>query len=110
MPSDPSGPSWCMELFLPLRKPDGEAVDNDYLRALEHELTERFGGVTAYIRSPARGRWQDAGGETQSDDIVILEVMTAAVDDRWWRELRERLERDLEQDEVLIRAHAIRQL
>lgn len=106
----PSDQSWCIELFLPIRKPGGEPVDSAYIQALEHELSDRFGGVTAYVRSPARGRWQDRGGETRSDDIVILEVMTGAVDHRWWADLRQRLERDLEQEEVLVRAHAIRHL
>ena len=99
----------CVEIFVPLVRGDGEPVDKRYLADLERELTERFGGVTAFTRAPARGRWSD-GGRVETDDVVIYEVMAQALDRPWWRELRERLEQDLDQEEVVIRSHAIERL
>src|SRR3712207_2382683 len=68
-PAEP--PLHLIEIFLPLARGSGAPVDHAYIRALEQELTDRFGGVTACTRAPARGRWDD-GQAVQSDDMVIL--------------------------------------
>ena len=99
----------CVELFIPLFKPDKEPVPAAFLRDLEVGLAERFGGVTAFTRSPARGRWTN-GQQVETDDVVIYEVMVANLDRRWWAALRTRLEKQLKQEEILIRAHAIERL
>lgn len=100
---------FCIEIFVPLFRARGEPVDGACLKALETELTERFGGVTAFTRAPARGRWTD-GDQVQTDEVVIYEVMAPDLDRAWWAGLRARLEADLAQDEVVIRAHAIERL
>jgi hypothetical protein len=41
---------------------------------------------------------------------VVIEVMADEVDEAWWSELRQKLERSLEQTEIVIRSHAIRRL
>jgi len=74
------------------------------------ELAERFGGVTAYSRAPARGLWKPAPGSTERDDIVVLEVMVEALEAGWWRTYRESLERRFRQDEIVVRAHPIERL
>ena len=102
-----SNETHCVELFLPLRKAGGEPIALDVYQALEDELTQRFGGVTAFSRAPARGRWTASGGRPTTDDIVIYEVMVRELDQQWWAQLRERLESELEQEEVLVRAHPI---
>ncbi|HYW30441.1 MAG TPA: hypothetical protein VE869_02960 [Gemmatimonas sp.] len=94
---------------------DGKSDDAGYAftdvhRALSAELTARFGGVTAYSRSPAHGVWQPDAGGAEHDDIVLLEVVVETLDADWWRDLRQRLERDLEQDSILVRAIAIQML
>ena len=94
-----------MEVFVPLRG----AADAGYLRALEQELLDRFGGVTSFSRAPARGRWID-GGPPETDDVVIFQVMTSGLDRSWWAGLRARLERELDQKEILIRAQPIERL
>ena len=66
------------------------------------ELKRKFGGVTVYDRSPARGKTV-----TSSDDIVIFEVMTDDLERAWWSSCRARLEAKFAQDEVLIRAATI---
>lgn len=99
----------CVEIFVPLFRGDGQPVENNYLADLERQLTERFGGVTAFTRAPARGRWSD-GGRVETDEVVIYEVMVETLDRPWWAELRQRLERELDQQKVLIRSHAIERL
>ena len=49
---------YLVQLLLPLYDNDGQAFDaSEYVR-LRAELADRFGGVTAYTRAPARGVWR----------------------------------------------------
>ena len=72
-----------------------------------HELTERFGGVTAYTRAPAAGLWKNAADSTERDDIIVVEVMVEELDKPWWARYRRDLEKRLRQKELIVRAHAI---
>jgi len=72
-----------------------------------HELTERFGGVTAYTRAPASGRWKNPSADTERDDIIVVEVMVEELDKPWWARYRRSLEKRLRQKELVVRAHAI---
>jgi hypothetical protein len=49
------------------------------------ELTERFDGLTAYLRSPASGWWTAPDGHTEQDDIVMVEVVAPTFERTWWR-------------------------
>ena len=93
-----------VQILLPVRDNAGTPfprADHDRVR---HELTERFGGVTAYLRAPAAGAWKDGEGDVARDEIVIFEVMAAGLDRDWWRSYREDLERRFRQDEIIARA------
>ncbi|HEX5011572.1 MAG TPA: hypothetical protein VFY71_14350 [Planctomycetota bacterium] len=79
-------------------------------RALRHELAARFGGVTSHVRTPARGLWQEGGGDIEADDVVAHEVLVPRLDPRWWSAFRRRLEVDFEQDVVVLRASRVRML
>ncbi len=81
-----------------------------YDQAVGRELTERFGGVTAYARAPAKGEWKPAPGETVRDDIVVYEVMVDELDRAWWAAYRGELERRFQQEELVVRAHPIERL
>jgi len=95
---------YLVQLLLPLFDNDGHAFEaSEYVR-LRTELADRFGGVTAYTRAPARGVWKDDAGETTRDDIVIFEVMTADLDQVWWTEFRKQLESRFRQDRLIVRA------
>lgn len=74
---------------------------------VRRELTERFGGLTAHMRAPARGLWKTDEGEVARDDIVIFEVMAEALDRSWWSAYRRTLEQRFRQDEILIRASGV---
>jgi hypothetical protein len=100
---------YCIEIFLPLRAPDGSAFPKTAFSRLEDELVARFGGVTAFTRAPARGQWRD-GGQVERDEIVVFEVMADALDSGWWSDLRARLETEFRQKELVIRAHEIKRL
>lgn len=92
-----------VEILLPLYDNDGRAFASSDFDGVRDELAERFGGVTAFRRSPAEGIW-DEGGELSRDRIVIYEVMTEALDRDWWKSYKRRLERRFRQDVIVIRA------
>lgn len=98
-----------IEILLPLRDNAGEPFDRDLFASVREELVERFGGLTAFARSPAEGLWDD-GGERSRDEIVVVQVMADALDRAWWRDYRETLERRFRQDEVVIRASKVQRL
>jgi hypothetical protein len=50
------------------------------------------------------------GGGTERDTIAVVEVMAAKLAKDYWRSLRERLERELSQEEIVIRAQEMIQL
>ena len=96
--------TYLIQILLPLYDNDGKPFQPaDYLQ-LRTELADRFGGVTAYTRAPARGVWKDDTGETTRDDIVIFEVMTEALDREWWVAFRRSLEAKFRQESLIVRA------
>jgi hypothetical protein len=97
-------PTYLVQILLPVYDNAGRAFDAGEYARLRSELADRFGGVTAYTRAPARGVWKDDAGETTRDDIVIFEVMTADLDQVWWTEFRKHLETRFRQDTLIVRA------
>lgn len=95
---------YLVQILLPVYDNEGHAFDAHEYVQLRLELAERFGGVTAYTRAPARGVWKDYAGGTTRDDIVIFEVMTEDLDRAWWTDFRKELERRFRQENVVIRA------
>jgi hypothetical protein len=57
---------------------------------------------------PGQGQWRSKG-KTQSGNIAVIEV-TDQLELKYWKSLRERLESELSQEEVVMRAQEIRQL
>jgi hypothetical protein len=94
---------FVVQLYLPLEKPDGTPVSPAIFERTKAELTDRFGGVTAFLQSPADGAWKPSGGEVVHDRVAIFEVMVEDVDTAWWRTYRAGLEQELEQDQILAR-------
>ena len=93
-----------VQLFLPTRDNDGQPFDRALFATVRAELTDAFGGVTAYQRAPAVGLWEDDGGDVQRDDVVLFEAMAEQLDHAWWHRYREALAQRFAQDEVLVRA------
>jgi hypothetical protein len=100
-----------VQILLPLRGPDGTAFAHGQYTRVARELTETFGGMTAYARAPASGLWQEEdSGETTHDDIVVYEVMIDGIDAEWWAAYRTDLERRFAQQELVVRAQEMRRL
>ena len=95
-----------IEIFLPLNDNGGRPFGAEKFAAIRRHLTERFGGMTAFTRSPAQGTTTD-GGSTVHDDIVVFEVMTETLDVSWWRSYRRQLEQEFRQDAIVARASAV---
>jgi hypothetical protein len=98
-----------VQLLLPLRDNHGVAHDAKLFTEVASTLAERFGGITAYTRSPAEGLWQ-SGGDTHHDDVVAVEVMVDDLDEEWWRDFRQHLEIVFRQRQLLVLAHEVRRL
>jgi hypothetical protein len=97
-----------VQLLLPLFDNDGRRLPEESFRRVRTELTQRFGGLTAYTRAPAKGLWQDdATGDTNEDEIVVYEVMVETIDRAWWKSYRAELERTFRQKELVVRAQVI---
>jgi hypothetical protein len=73
---------------------------------VRRHLTDRFGGLTAYTRAPAKGAWKQ-GHKTVRDDILVLEVMTLRLQRRWWRSYRRELERRFKQNTIVVRSQRV---
>jgi hypothetical protein len=96
-----------VQILLPLFDNEGRPFAREHYAHVRHELTERFGGLTAFTRAPAEGLWKDDEGETAHDDVVVFEVMVRRIDRGWWRDYRHVLEREFRQDVIVIRAQDI---
>ena len=98
-----------VQLLLPVADNAGQKFPASLYEDVAHELTERFGGVTAYTRSPAEGRWQ-SGASEHRDDVLVMEVMLDQLDPAWWSKLRQRLAATFRQESLVIRAQVIQLL
>ena len=96
-----------VELFLPLADNEGSPFTRPIFASVEKELTEMFGGATAYPRAPASGVWKQGSAKTKRDDLVVYEIMTEKIEADWWNYYREKLENIFKQERILIRSHDI---
>jgi hypothetical protein len=99
-----------IQLFLPLHDNAGNTFPKAMFDAVREELATRHGGVTAFVRAPAVGLWEDDAGEVQRDEVVLFEVMDEHVDPGAWAAYRAELQRRFAQDEVLVRATLVERL
>ena len=99
-----------VQILLPVYDKGGARFQQSHYDQVAKELTERFGGLTAYVRAPAAGLWQEDSGRTHRDDIVVYEVMAKRLDVAWWSQYRAELERRFAQDELVVRAQQMQRL
>jgi hypothetical protein len=99
-----------IQLLLPLYDNEGARFPAAHFEQVVQELTDRFGGLTAYSRAPAAGLWEEKPGQTKRDDLVVYEVMAEELDAQWWKHYRFTLEERFDQDELVVRALQIRKL
>ncbi|MBU5636832.1 hypothetical protein KOM00_08805 [Geomonas sp. Red69] len=96
-----------IQILLPLYDNEGNQFTQDEFLKVRDELSERFGGITTYMRSPARGLWKETKETTVQDDIIIYEVMTRELDRAWWRKYRQQLTADFRQALLIVRASEV---
>ena len=93
-------------VLIQLLLPTGASGDSAVTAVAEtrRELVDRFKGVTAYVRSPAKGLWTAPDGHTEADDVVMVEVVTDRFDRAWWRTYSATLAQRFAQDAIHVRA------
>jgi hypothetical protein len=85
----------------------GRTGGSTRLAQTHRELVDRFDGLTAYVRSPAKGLWTAPDGRREQDDMVMVEVVTDHFDRQWWRQYAATLADRFGQDTIHVRAMAI---
>jgi hypothetical protein len=95
---------YLIQILLPVTREGSEPFPRAELDHVRRELTERFGGATAYLRAPAAGLWKDGGGDVERDDVVIVEVLAKQLEREWWRLYKEELEHRFRQEEIVVRS------
>jgi len=80
------------------------------LAETRRELAERFNGLTAYLRSPAKGWWTAPDGHTEQDDVVMVEVVADTFDRAWWRTYAATLSARFGQESMHVRALPVEML
>jgi len=98
------------QVFLPLYDNAGRPLARERFDETTRELTDTFGGATAFTRSPAEGFWEHPDGGVKKDDMIVVEVMVESIDEEWWSDYRSTLEARFKQETILIRALPCRTL
>ena len=99
-----------IRLILPLRDNDKQPFPSAYFGSVREDLANRFGGVTAFLRSPAVGLWKERTGEINRDEVVMFEVMTEQLYKEWWADYRKELQDRFRQEELVVWASNILRL
>lgn len=100
------GSSHLVQILLPKETGAGQPVSQKWFDAFMKELTDKFGGRDELFASTGT-RPVAKRGATEKDRIAVVEVMVEQIDPAFWRSLRETLERELSQEEIIIRAQEI---
>jgi hypothetical protein len=98
---------YLIQILLPLFDNEGKPFPQHQYEQVRDELAENFGGITTYVRSPAKGLWKESSTLTVHDDIVIYEVMTELLDRPWWLTYREELAVRFRQEVLIMRVSEI---
>ena len=93
-----------IQLLLPVSVSPSGAEEDDRVRVTHRELVDAFGGVTAYLRTPAQGVWTAPDGARERDSVVMVEIVTERFDRAWWSEYAGSLARRYQQEEMHVRA------
>ncbi len=101
---------YLIQLLLPLKDNDKRPFPSEYFDSVRSTLTERFGGVTAFLRSPAVGIWKENEAELSHDEVVMFEVISSELDEEWWTAYRIELQKKFSQDELLVWASKVTKL
>ena len=87
-----------IQLLLPVKAGSKEKISQT-----RKELVERFEGVTAYVRSVAKGAWIAPDGQQEHDDVVMVEVLVDELERDWWRRYGKELATRFGEEQIHIR-------
>ena len=93
-----------IQILLPLQDEKDKSFPQELYTKLRSELTNKFGGITIYTRSPATGLWKNENDHIERDTIVIYEVIAESFDRSYWHNHKAYLEDQFKQDELIIRS------
>jgi hypothetical protein len=98
-----------IQLLLPTTFPNGTASQDASAAVTDtrRELAQTFDGLTAYVRSPAKGIWTAPDGHLEQDDVVMSEIVTDRFNREWWRAYSTVLSKRFTQDVIHVRALAV---
>ena len=96
-----------IQIFIPLLDNKERAFSKAHYAHIRETLTKKFGGLTAYNRTPAEGLWKDEHNTAHPDEMVIFEVMANELDGPWWQAYKQQLKYTFSQDEIIIRVQKI---
>ena len=99
-----------IQLLLPLPTTSAAPDSLPPIAQTRNELAERFTGLTAYVRSPAKGVWTSPEGHVEQDDVVMVEIVADTFDRGWWRGYTATLQKRFAQDAIHLRALRIEML
>ena len=99
-----------VQLLLPTSDNRGRRFDGSLFASTRAELVKQFGGITAYLRSPAAGAWVAPEGTVERDAVVMVEVVVDDLDRAWWRAYLRELKGRFDQEEIHARAIAVDEL
>jgi hypothetical protein len=99
-----------IQILLPTYDNEGVPLLHSTYELIRTELVSKFGGLTAFTRSPAEGLWTSDQQAAHRDDVILIEVMITTLDADWWRDYRLTLEKRLRQQSVVIRSLSIQLL
>jgi hypothetical protein len=99
-----------VQLLIPLHDNHKQAFPTAYFNKVREDLKNYFGGVTAFVRSPAVGLWKETAEDTNRDEVILFEVLTEQLDKAWWADYREQLQERFQQEEILVWASNITKL
>jgi hypothetical protein len=77
------------------------------VRETRQELVNAFGGITAYLQTPAQGVWTSPDGDRERDAVVLVEIVTEHFDRAWWRAYTATLASRFQQDVIHVRAMTV---
>ena len=93
-----------IQMLLPATTSGLEADADRRVRQTRHELVEIFGGITAYLQTPAQGVWTSPEGEREHDAVVMVEIVTERFDRTWWQQYAATLATRFQQETIHVRA------
>ncbi|HWG47116.1 MAG TPA: hypothetical protein VN688_30410 [Gemmataceae bacterium] len=88
------------DLYVPLHYNDGTPVEDAKLARLRQCLVDRFGGLLD-TRQRGAGQWK-VGAVTFHDEIVIYRLLATEDAIPFFKELKEEMKREFQQEDVLI--------